>query len=85
MADQQQGQQAKLKLKRRRRKKVCFFCVEKINVLDYKNTALVKRFVSDRGKILPRRNSGTCAKHQRMIANAVKRSRYLGILPYSVD
>ncbi len=71
--------------RRRRRRKVCYFCVEKLHVLDYKNVAVVKRFMSDRGKINPRRNSGVCAKHQRMLAQAIKRSRYMGLVPFCVD
>lgn len=73
-------------LKRRfRRRKVCQFCVDKIDVLNYKNPDYYKRFITDRGKIVPRRNSGICAKHQRLLATAVKRARYIGLIPYCVD
>ena len=67
-----------------RRKKVCVFC-GKDNVIDYKDTAKLKRYISERGKILPRRITGTCAKHQRAITIAVKRARQIAILPYVQD
>ena len=76
----------KMVIKRRtKRRKVCPFCVDKIDILDYKDVAKIKRFITDRGKIFPRRNSGACAKHQRMLAAAIKRSRYMGLVPYSID
>ena len=62
--------------------KVCMFCVDKTPI-DYKNITLVQRFVSDRGKIVPRRRTGVCAKHQRSLSQAIKRARYLAILPAS--
>ena len=68
----------------RRRKKVCVFC-GKDNVIDYKDANKLKRFVSERGKILPRRITGTCAKHQRALTVAVKRARQIAILPYTLD
>ena len=68
----------------RRRKKVCVFC-GKDNVIDYKDTAKLKRYVSERGKILPRRITGNCAKHQRAITVAVKRARHMAIMPYVAD
>lgn len=67
-----------------RRKKVCVFC-GKDNVIDYKDSAKLRKFVSERGKILPRRVTGTCAKHQRALTTAVKRARHVAILPYSCD
>jgi len=73
-------------IKRRgRRRRVCAFCVDKVNVLDYKDTLRLKRFVTDRGKIVPKRNSGVCSKHQRMLAQAIKRARYIGLISYCVD
>ena len=76
----------KVFVKRRiKRRKVCYYCAEKIHILDYKDTAKFKRFVSDRGKIVPKRNSGVCAKHQRMLAMAIKRARFIGVLPYTMD
>ena len=68
----------------RRRKKVCVFC-GKDNTIDYKDTAKLKKYVSERGKILPRRISGTCAKHQRALTVAIKRARHVAIMPYVVD
>ncbi|MDD6428434.1 30S ribosomal protein S18 [Candidatus Weimeria sp. HCP3S3_B5] len=68
----------------RRRKKVCVFC-GKDNVIDYKNIAQLKKYVSERGKILPRRITGNCAKHQREITSAIKRARHLAMMPYVTD
>ena len=68
----------------RRRKKVCVFC-GKENTIDYKDAAKLKRYVSERGKILPRRITGNCAKHQRALTSAVKRARHLAIMPYVQD
>ena len=65
----------------RRRKKVCVFC-GKDNVIDYKDTNKLKRYISERGKILPRRITGTCAKHQRVLSNAVKKARESGLMAY---
>lgn len=76
------GQDREGRFKRRRR--VCVFCADKI-VADYKDLSLLNRFISDRGKILPRRTSGNCAKHQRFIATEIKRARELGMLPYQLD
>ena len=64
------------------RKKVCRMCVSKIDSLDYKDVDALKRFVTDRGKILPRRMTGTCARHQRVVSAAVKRARMVALLPY---
>lgn len=71
----------------RTRRKVCVFCQdkEKEKEIDYKNVQTLKRFVSDRGKILPRRITGTCAKHQRKVTQQVKRARQVALLPYSAD
>jgi small subunit ribosomal protein S18 len=63
-------------------KKVCKFCERKVQRIDYKDTQLLGRFVTDRGKILPRRATGTCARHQRQLGTAIKRARYLALLPY---
>ena len=68
-----------------RRKKVCVFCVEKATVIDYKDTAKLHKFISEHSKILPRRVTGTCAAHQRELTVAIKRARYLALLPYSAD
>ncbi|PIS31650.1 30S ribosomal protein S18 [Candidatus Saganbacteria bacterium CG08_land_8_20_14_0_20_45_16] len=69
---------------RRKKRRPCFFCVEK-KELDYKDINFVKRFITDRGKIAPRRISGCCALHQRMVAKVVKRTRQLGLVPYMVE
>ena len=68
----------------RRRKKVCVFC-GKDNVIDYKDVNKLKRYVSERGKILPRRITGNCAKHQRALTVAVKRARHIALMPYVQD
>lgn len=70
---------------RKGRKKVCVFCVEKVNEIDYKDVTKLRRFVSERSKILPRRVTGTCAKHQRELTTAIKRARHLALLPYTSD
>ena len=70
---------------RRPKKKVCQFCLDKVEHIDYKDTAKLKRFVSERSKILPRRITGTCAKHQRQLTEAIKRARHIPLLPYSND
>ena len=67
------------------RKKVCAFCQEKIAEIDYKDVNKLKRYISERGKILPRRITGNCAKHQRALTVAIKRSRHVAIMPYVVD
>ena len=63
-------------------RKACRFCENKISRVDYKDERTLDRFISDRGKILPRRATGTCARHQRQLAMAIKRARYLALLPY---
>jgi small subunit ribosomal protein S18 len=70
---------------RRQRKKVCTFCSEKITNIDYKEVAKLKKFISERGKILPRRISGNCAKHQRELTRAIKQARHIALLPYTSD
>jgi len=64
------------------RRKRCSFCVDKTATIDYKDPAKLHRFISDRGKIEPRRKTGTCARHQRALALAIKRARHLALLPY---
>ena len=70
---------------RKAKKKVCQFCVDKVTDIDYKDVAKLRRYVSERAKILPRRISGTCAKHQRELNTAIKRSRHVALLPYVTD
>ncbi|NLN18607.1 MAG: 30S ribosomal protein S18 [Firmicutes bacterium] len=69
----------------RRRRKVCSFCVDKIDRIDYKEVGRLRRFLTERGKILPRRISGNCARHQRQLTLAIKRARQLAMLPYTAD
>ena len=69
----------------RRKKRVCAFCAEKVNTVDYKDVAKLRKFVSERGKILPRRITGNCAKHQRVLTTAIKRARHIALMPYSQD
>lgn len=64
------------------KKKVCAFCLDKSNVIDYKDGNKLKRYITENGKILPRRQTGVCAKHQRELANAIKRARIMAILPF---
>ena len=68
-----------------RRKRVCKFCVEKIEYIDYKDLKTLQQFIPERGKILPRRISGTCALHQRKLQNAIKRARIAALLPFTAD
>lgn len=68
-----------------RRRKVCAFCVEKIDAIDYKDAAKLRRYLSDRARIEPRRKTGTCAKHQRWLSVALKRARHLALLPYTPE
>jgi small subunit ribosomal protein S18 len=68
---------------RRPHRKVCNFCVEKIDEIDYKEVSRLRRYVSERGKILPRRVTGTCARHQRRLTVALKRARHIALLPYT--
>jgi len=67
------------------RRRVCQFCVDKVQVIDYKETARLRRYISDRGKIEPRRKTGTCARHQRMLTMALKRARHLALLPFTAE
>ena len=70
---------------RRPRKKVCTFCVDKVESIDYKDIAKLRRFITERGKILPRRISGNCAKHQRQVTVAIKRARNIALLPFTAE
>lgn len=69
----------------RRKKKVCIFCAEKIEHIDYKDVARIRKNLTERAKILPRRVTGTCAKHQRQLTEAVKRARQVALIPYISD
>ena len=70
---------------RKAKKKVCQFCVDKVQDIDYKDVAKLRRYVSERAKILPRRITGTCAYHQRQLTVAIKRARQIALLPYTTD
>ena len=69
----------------RGRKKVCSFCVDRIDRIDYKDLPRLRKYVSERGKIMPRRMSGNCAKHQRQLSEAIKRARAIALLPYTAE
>ena len=70
---------------RKSRRKVCAFCVDKVESIDYKDTQKLRKFTSDRAKILPRRVTGTCARHQRELTTAIKRARQVALMPYTSD
>ncbi len=70
---------------RRGRRKICSFCVDKIDRIDYKEVGRLRRYVTERGKILPRRITGNCAWHQRQLTTAIKRARFMALMPYTVD
>lgn len=69
----------------RKRRKVCVFCADKVTTIDYKDTARLRKMISERAKILPRRMTGTCAQHQRQLTEAIKRARHLALIPYVSD
>ena len=85
MADNKKRSNGKDKAFRRPRKKVCQFCADKSQEIDYKDVEKLKRFVSEKGKILPRRVTGTCALHQRKVTEAIKRARTISLLPYTAE
>lgn len=70
---------------RRQKKRVCSFCMDKVEAIDYKDIGKLKKYVTERGKILPRRISGNCAKHQRELTIAIKRARNVALLPYTTE
>lgn len=92
-APQQQQQQTSHQPQQRRpsgprrfsRRKVCQFCADKIDYIDYKDTKRIRKFMTDRGKILPRRITGNCAAHQRMLTNAIKRARVVALVPFKSE
>jgi len=81
----ERGERGRRPRGRKQRRKVCAFCVDKILHIDYKDITRLRRFTNERGKILPRRMSGTCAKHQRQLSIAIKRARAIALMPYSTD
>jgi small subunit ribosomal protein S18 len=72
-------------VRKRSRRKICSFCVERVDYIDYKEVSRLRRFLSERAKILPRRVTGTCARHQRALTVALKRARSIALLPYTTD
>ena len=72
-------------VRRKGRKKVCMFCVDRVETIDYKDIARLRKFISERAKILSRRTTGTCARHQRELTTAIKRARQIALLPYIND
>jgi small subunit ribosomal protein S18 len=82
MKKKERSQGPKTKERKIIRKRDCKFCIDKVMEIDYKDIRLISRFVSERGKIKPRRTNGNCAKHQRQMTIAIKRARYLALLPY---
>lgn len=72
-------------MRRKAHKKVCHFCVDRAEYIDFKDVAKLRKFISERAKILPRRVTGTCAAHQRELTTAIKRARYVALLPYVAD
>lgn len=83
-ANEEKPVSAKPKFVKKNKKKVCIFCQDKV-AIDYKNVALLKKFITEKGKILPRRQTGVCAKHQREITVAIKRARQMALIPYVGD
>ena len=71
--------------RRMHRRRVCRFCIDKVDLIDFKDVRLLSNYLPERGKILPRRISGSCATHQRMLAEAIKRARNIALLPYTTD
>jgi len=70
---------------RRSRKRVCAFCVDGIPYIDYKDTSRLRRYVTERGKILPRRITGNCARHQRLLTKAIKKARIMALMPFTIE
>jgi len=76
---------AKREKGRKRKRKVCAFCVDKVTAVDYKDVARLRRYLSERGKIVPKRISGNCARHQRQLTVAIKRARNIALLPFTQE
>ncbi len=85
MAFNKESTSASVRAARRPRKKMCAFCAEKATSIDYKDLVKLRKFITERSKIIPRRVTGTCAEHQRMLAVAIKRSRQVALMPYTND
>lgn len=82
MADMERSDRAR---SRKPKRKVCTFCADKVDFIDYKDVAKLRRYITERAKIVPRRISGCCAKHQRELTISIKRARYMALLPYTAD
>ncbi len=82
MVADENGMQAPRRRRQQQKRKVCQFCVDKIEEIDYKDVAKLRRYITEKGKIVSRRQTGTCAKHQRALATAIKRARYMGLIHY---
>lgn len=85
MADRPERPERDNRRGRKGRKKVCGFCVDKVETIDYKDVARLRRYISERAKILPRRVTGTCARHQRELTVAIKRARQIALMPFVSD
>mgnify|MGYP003321549309 CR=1 FL=1 len=85
MAERTERPERPMRSGRKGHRKVCQFCVDKVDYIDYKDVARLRRFVSERAKILPRRVTGTCARHQRELTVAIKRARQIALLPFVSD
>ena len=85
MAEKEKMDKVPARAPRRSKKKVCAFCADKVESIDYKDVAKLRKYVSERGKIVPRRINGNCAKHQRQLTTAIKRARIIALLPFSSD
>ena len=79
------SENAKKQRSRRPRKRVCAFCIDKVERIDYKDVFKLRKYITERGKILPRRISGNSAKHQRQVTTAIKRARHIALLPYTAE
>jgi len=79
--DRQGGQRGRMRTRRR----ICAFCVDHVDIIDYKDQEMLKRYVNEFGRIRPRRQTGTCAKHQRTLAKSIKRARHIALLPFVAD
>lgn len=85
MSDNERMDRSEKRAPRKMKRKVCAFCADKVESIDYKDVAKLRKYVSERGKIHPRRISGTCAKHQRQLTEAIKRARHIALLPYTAE
>lgn len=91
MAKKKAGKDSKTASKKKKaksvffRRKVCKFCLDKVAEIDYKDIGRLHRYITERGKIIPRRNTGVCARHQRQLSRAIKRARFMALLPYTAE